>query len=118
MQISQTVNKNDIGIKALHYLKSVTSAKLDTFCRWKLNKKQLICDNTVHMTGSLMLNMSFCKSFSSATLGLYGQDAREAALLDMVNDGVEDLRIKYQRLIYLDYVSFYFSHLLELRVSS
>ncbi|XP_053142672.1 glutathione S-transferase P isoform X3 [Hemicordylus capensis] len=35
--------------------------------------------------------------------GLYGQDAREATLLDMVNDGVEDLRIKYGRLIYQNY---------------
>uniref|UniRef100_G1KCD8 Glutathione S-transferase n=1 Tax=Anolis carolinensis TaxID=28377 RepID=G1KCD8_ANOCA len=35
--------------------------------------------------------------------GLYGQDAREATLLDMVNDGVEDLRVKYARLIYQNY---------------
>ncbi|XP_060117214.1 glutathione S-transferase P [Heteronotia binoei] len=35
--------------------------------------------------------------------GLYGQDAQEAALLDMVNDGVEDLRLKYVRLIYQNY---------------
>ncbi|XP_042302011.1 glutathione S-transferase P [Sceloporus undulatus] len=35
--------------------------------------------------------------------GLYGQDEREATLLDMVNDGVEDLRIKYARLIYQNY---------------
>ncbi|XP_053253647.1 glutathione S-transferase P [Podarcis raffonei] len=35
--------------------------------------------------------------------GLYGQDAREATLLDMVNDGVEDLRVKYGRLIYQNY---------------
>ncbi|XP_015269286.1 PREDICTED: glutathione S-transferase P [Gekko japonicus] len=34
---------------------------------------------------------------------LYGQDAQEAALLDMVNDGVEDLRVKYGRLIYQNY---------------
>uniref|UniRef100_A0A8D0G5S3 Glutathione S-transferase n=1 Tax=Sphenodon punctatus TaxID=8508 RepID=A0A8D0G5S3_SPHPU len=35
--------------------------------------------------------------------GLYGKDAREATLLDMVNDGVEDLRLKYVRLIYQNY---------------
>ncbi|KAJ6654150.1 hypothetical protein lerEdw1_007419 [Lerista edwardsae] len=35
--------------------------------------------------------------------GLYGQDAKEAALLDQVNDGVEDLRLKYGRLIYQNY---------------
>ncbi|XP_061465719.1 glutathione S-transferase P isoform X2 [Rhineura floridana] len=34
---------------------------------------------------------------------LYGQDAHEAALLDMVNDGLEDLRMKYGRLIYQNY---------------
>uniref|UniRef100_A0A7N5JPY5 glutathione transferase n=1 Tax=Ailuropoda melanoleuca TaxID=9646 RepID=A0A7N5JPY5_AILME len=39
--------------------------------------------------------------------GLYGEDAKEAALLDMVNDGVEDLRNKYARLIYQNYESDY-----------
>ncbi|MRT95143.1 hypothetical protein, partial [Xylella fastidiosa] len=29
------------------------------------------------------------------SLGLYGKDQKEAALVDMVNDGVEDLRCKY-----------------------
>lgn len=42
--------------------------------------------------------------FLSCLSGLYGEDAKEAALLDMVNDGVEDLRIKYARLIYQNYV--------------
>lgn len=37
--------------------------------------------------------------------GLYGKDPREAALVDMANDGVEDLRCKYARLIYTNYVS-------------
>uniref|UniRef100_A0AC11EII5 Uncharacterized protein n=1 Tax=Ovis aries TaxID=9940 RepID=A0AC11EII5_SHEEP len=37
------------------------------------------------------------------TLGLYGKDQREAALVDMVNDGVEDLRCKYVSLIYTNY---------------
>ncbi|XP_012786104.1 glutathione S-transferase P [Ochotona princeps] len=37
------------------------------------------------------------------TLGIYGKDQREAALLDMVNDGVEDLRMKYITLIYTNY---------------
>ncbi|XP_073444455.1 glutathione S-transferase P 1-like [Dendrobates tinctorius] len=35
--------------------------------------------------------------------GLYGKNNREATLIDMVNDGVEDLRIKYARLIYQNY---------------
>lgn len=37
--------------------------------------------------------------------GLYGKDQREAALVDVVNDGVEDLRCKYATLIYTNYVS-------------
>nr|XP_054362919.1 glutathione S-transferase P-like [Mirounga angustirostris] len=36
-------------------------------------------------------------------LGLSGKDHREAALLDMVNDGVEDLRCKYVMLLYTNY---------------
>ncbi|XP_051819986.1 glutathione S-transferase P-like [Antechinus flavipes] len=36
-------------------------------------------------------------------LGLYGKDNREATLLDIANDGVEDLRLKYGRLIYQNY---------------
>ncbi|KAJ7344210.1 hypothetical protein JRQ81_000160 [Phrynocephalus forsythii] len=35
--------------------------------------------------------------------GLYGENDREATLLDMVNDAVEDLRLKYVRLIYQNY---------------
>ncbi|XP_060678257.1 glutathione S-transferase P-like [Hemiscyllium ocellatum] len=34
---------------------------------------------------------------------LYGKNVREATLIDMVNDGVEDLRIKYSILIFKDY---------------
>ncbi|EPY87515.1 Glutathione S-transferase-like protein [Camelus ferus] len=37
------------------------------------------------------------------SLGLYGKDQQEAALLDVVNDGVEDLRCKYVTLIYTNY---------------
>ena len=37
------------------------------------------------------------------TLGLYGKDQREAALVDMVNDGVEDLRKLCVHLIHQDY---------------
>ena len=35
----------------------------------------------------------------------YGKGAREASLIDMMNDGVEDLRSKYIKLIYQEYVS-------------
>ncbi|XP_004394107.1 PREDICTED: glutathione S-transferase P-like [Odobenus rosmarus divergens] len=37
------------------------------------------------------------------TFGLYGKDEREAALVDMVNDGVEDIRRHCSRLIYRSY---------------
>uniref|UniRef100_A0A8C0CHF3 Glutathione S-transferase n=1 Tax=Balaenoptera musculus TaxID=9771 RepID=A0A8C0CHF3_BALMU len=48
------------------------------------------------------------------SLGLYGKDQREAALVDMVNDGVEDLRCKYGTLIYTNYISFADYNLLDL----
>ncbi|KAL4641885.1 glutathione S-transferase P-like isoform X1 [Arapaima gigas] len=35
--------------------------------------------------------------------GLYGKDDKEAALVDMMNDSVEDLRSKYLRMIYHEY---------------
>uniref|UniRef100_A0A5F8H7A5 glutathione transferase n=1 Tax=Monodelphis domestica TaxID=13616 RepID=A0A5F8H7A5_MONDO len=35
--------------------------------------------------------------------GLYGKNEMEATLLDMANDGVEDLRLKYVKLIYQNY---------------
>ncbi|TST47762.1 Glutathione S-transferase P [Bagarius yarrelli] len=35
--------------------------------------------------------------------GAYGKNDEEAALIDMFNDGVEDLRIKYLKLIYQEY---------------
>ncbi|KAF7702378.1 hypothetical protein HF521_001661 [Silurus meridionalis] len=35
--------------------------------------------------------------------GAYGKNDTEAALIDMFNDGVEDLRIKYLKMIYQEY---------------
>lgn len=35
----------------------------------------------------------------------YGKDGKEAALIDMMCDGVEDLRLKYAKMIYQEYVS-------------
>ncbi|KAG7272441.1 hypothetical protein CRUP_031368 [Coryphaenoides rupestris] len=35
--------------------------------------------------------------------GAYGADDTEATLIDMMNDGVEDLRLKYLKLIYQEY---------------
>ncbi|XP_042532152.1 glutathione S-transferase P isoform X2 [Dipodomys spectabilis] len=37
------------------------------------------------------------------TFGLYGKNQEEAALVDVVNDGVEDLRCKYATFIYTNY---------------
>nr|AEX59322.1 glutathione-S-transferase Pi [Triaenodon obesus] len=37
--------------------------------------------------------------------GLYGKDETEATMIDMANDGVEDLRVKYAILIYQRYES-------------
>ncbi|CAD7688337.1 unnamed protein product [Nyctereutes procyonoides] len=37
------------------------------------------------------------------SFGLYGKDHQEAALLDVVNDGVKDLRCRYTLLIYTNY---------------
>ncbi|CAL1538374.1 unnamed protein product [Lymnaea stagnalis] len=35
--------------------------------------------------------------------GLYGNNEQEASLIDMINDGIEDLRVKYLTLIYKNY---------------
>nr|ALM01490.1 glutathione S-transferase [Paramisgurnus dabryanus] len=35
--------------------------------------------------------------------GAYGKNDSEAALIDMMNDGVEDLRLKYLKMIYQEY---------------
>ncbi|XP_069089190.1 glutathione S-transferase P 1-like [Pleurodeles waltl] len=35
--------------------------------------------------------------------GLYGKNDKEAAVIDMVNDGLEDFRLKYVRLIFTEY---------------
>uniref|UniRef100_A0A671G6X8 Glutathione S-transferase P n=1 Tax=Rhinolophus ferrumequinum TaxID=59479 RepID=A0A671G6X8_RHIFE len=42
-------------------------------------------------------------SHLSVSLGFYGKDQREVALMDMVNDSMEDLRSKYVTLIYTNY---------------
>ncbi|XP_015200747.1 glutathione S-transferase P-like [Lepisosteus oculatus] len=35
--------------------------------------------------------------------GLYGKDDKQASIIDMMNDAVEDLRLKYIKLIYQEY---------------
>ncbi|XP_059154693.1 glutathione S-transferase P 1-like isoform X3 [Physella acuta] len=35
--------------------------------------------------------------------GLYGSNDEEASLIDMINDGIEDLRVKYLTMIYKNY---------------
>jgi len=39
------------------------------------------------------------------SVGLYGKNDREAALIDMINDQQEDIRQTYLHLIYQNYVS-------------
>uniref|UniRef100_A0A4X2MF41 glutathione transferase n=1 Tax=Vombatus ursinus TaxID=29139 RepID=A0A4X2MF41_VOMUR len=46
--------------------------------------------------------------------GLYGKDDQECALLDMANDGVEELWLKYLDLIYHHFISFVDYNLLDL----
>uniref|UniRef100_A0A8C5LI91 Glutathione S-transferase n=1 Tax=Jaculus jaculus TaxID=51337 RepID=A0A8C5LI91_JACJA len=53
-------------------------------------------DLTLYQSNAILRHLG--RSF-----GLYGKDQREAALVDMVNDGVEDLRCKYVKLIYTNY---------------
>jgi len=50
-----------------------------------------------------------------ASAGLYGQNDREAALIDMINDQQEDMRNAYTRLIYEEYV---YTHIFLLGLSS
>ncbi|XP_031240554.1 glutathione S-transferase P 1 [Mastomys coucha] len=53
-------------------------------------------DLTLYQSNAILRHLG--RSF-----GLYGKDQREAAQVDMVNDGVEDLRCKYGTLIYTNY---------------
>ncbi|XP_012370575.1 glutathione S-transferase P [Octodon degus] len=53
-------------------------------------------DRTLYQSNAILRHLG-------RTLGLYGKDQQEAALVDMVNDGVEDLRCKYLTLIYTNY---------------
>lgn len=62
-------------------------------CGLSLDQRVVVCQECSH---------AVC---CPVPLGLYGKDQREAALVDMVNDGVEDLRSKYITLIYTNYVS-------------
>lgn len=49
-------------------------------------------------------------------LGLYGSNDTEATLIDMINDGQEDLRIKYIRMIYDNYENGKAAYIQELPV--
>uniref|UniRef100_A0A8C9BXD3 glutathione transferase n=1 Tax=Phocoena sinus TaxID=42100 RepID=A0A8C9BXD3_PHOSS len=51
------------------------------------------------------------------SFGLYGKDQREAALVDMVNDGVEDLRRHCSHIIHHGHISFADYNLLDLLLS-
>ena len=61
-----------------------------------------LCPQAMAWPGRSVSGGQFCILLSCHP-GLYGKDQQEAALLDVVNDGVEDLRCKYALLIYTNY---------------
>lgn len=65
----------------------------------------LVVATPSHVAASTCAGQVPVTPFIPLTPGIYGKDQREASLLDMVNDGVEDLRMKYITLIYTNYVS-------------
>uniref|UniRef100_A0A8C3T2H3 Glutathione S-transferase n=1 Tax=Chelydra serpentina TaxID=8475 RepID=A0A8C3T2H3_CHESE len=88
---------------------------MDLWQKGELKKSCLFGQLPKFQDGDLTLYQSnaFLRHLAR-TYGLYGKDQREAALLDMVNDGVEDLRLKYIQLIYQNYISFADYNLVEL----
>uniref|UniRef100_A0A8C2GDJ2 Glutathione S-transferase n=1 Tax=Cyprinus carpio TaxID=7962 RepID=A0A8C2GDJ2_CYPCA len=50
--------------------------------------------------------------------GAYGKNDCEASLIDMMNDAVEDLRMKYIKLIYQEYISFADYNLFDLLLNN
>lgn len=47
----------------------------------------------------------YCIIYPLTRSGAYGKNDCEASLIDMMNDSVEDLRLKYIKLIYQEFVS-------------
>ncbi len=62
-----------------------------------------ICQNPLfYAIYSIYQTTTIC-SFTHS--GAYGKNDCEASLIDMMNDSVEDLRLKYIKMIYQEYVS-------------
>uniref|UniRef100_G1R3T3 Glutathione S-transferase P n=1 Tax=Nomascus leucogenys TaxID=61853 RepID=G1R3T3_NOMLE len=70
---------------------------------WQEGSLKASCVTPKFQNGDLTCTSPIPSASLGRTLGLYGKDQREAALVDMVNDGVEDLRCKYLSLIYTNY---------------
>uniref|UniRef100_A0A2I3H0H0 Glutathione S-transferase P n=1 Tax=Nomascus leucogenys TaxID=61853 RepID=A0A2I3H0H0_NOMLE len=81
---------------------------------WQEGSLKASCVTPKFQNGDLTCTSPIPSASLGRTLGLYGKDQREAALVDMVNDGVEDLRCKYLSLIYTNYISFADYNLLDL----
>ncbi|XP_004383950.2 glutathione S-transferase P [Trichechus manatus latirostris] len=69
---------------------------LKASCLYGQLPKFLDGDLTLYQSNAILRHLG-------RSLGLYGKNPREAALVDVVNDGVEDLRSKYVTLIYTNY---------------
>nr|ACI69773.1 Glutathione S-transferase P [Salmo salar] len=71
--------------------------------------KEILIDFSDWMKGDLKASCVFGQlpKFEDGGLGrnhdAYGKDGKEAALIDMMCDGVEDLRLKYGKMIYQEY---------------
>lgn len=52
-----------------------------------------------------MILCGFTYTLSSCHSGIAGSNNHEVAIIDMTNDGVEDLRLKYCRLMFSGFVS-------------
>ncbi|KFO28328.1 Glutathione S-transferase P 1 [Fukomys damarensis] len=77
-------------------VESWTQGPLKASCLYGQLPKFQDGDLTLYQSNAILRHLG-------RSLGLYGKDQREAALVDMVNDGVEDLRGKYVTLIYTNY---------------
>ncbi|XP_053548320.1 glutathione S-transferase P [Bombina bombina] len=76
----------------------------DTWTKGELKQKAVFgqlpafkdCDVTMYQSNAILRHLA-------RKHGLYGKQPLDASLIDMVNDGVEDLRLKYIRLIYQNF---------------
>ncbi|CAH2321470.1 glutathione S-transferase P [Pelobates cultripes] len=77
---------------------------IDTWLQGDLKAKAVFGQLPVFKDGGLTLYQSNAILRHLARKhGLYGKDLNDQSCIDMMNDGVEDLRIKYLQLIYKNY---------------